>query len=200
MKHLLAVLILAGWLSLVQQTNPTPALDRPLPGEAVQGVVLIQGSCAVDGFASAQLEFRYEDGPEETWFLIQDQIPAIQGGTLASWDTTTITDGNYRIRLRVLKQDGNFVVVEVAGVRVRNYTAVETSTPAMLPETTLQPTPTPTATPVVMRSTPTPMPPNSIAVTGFELRSSILTGLGIVAALFLVLVIYRAVRRRTRRG
>jgi hypothetical protein len=32
------------------------------------------------------------------------------------------------------------------------------------------------------------------------LRSSVLTGLGVVAALFLVLVIYRAVRRRTRRG
>ena len=200
MKHLLATFILAGWLSLVQQTTPAPAIDRPLPGEAVQGVVLIQGSSTVEGSASAQLEFRYEDGPEETWFLIQDQIPAIEGGTLASWDTTTITDGNYRIRLRILKQDGNFVVVEVAGVRVRNYTAVETSTPAMLPETTLQPTPTPTATPVVMRSTPTPMPPNSIAVTAFELRSSVLTGLGVVAALFLVLVIYRAVRRRTRRG
>ena len=200
MKHLLATFILAGWLSLVQQTTPAPAIDRPLPGEAVQGVVLIQGSSTVEGSASAQLEFRYEDGPEETWFLIQDQIPAIEGGTLASWDTTTITDGNYRIRLRILKQDGNFVVVEVAGVRVRNYTAVETSTPAMLPETTLQPTPTLTASPVVMRSTPTPMPPNSIAVTGSELRSSVLTGLGVVAALFLGLVIYRAVRRRTRRG
>ena len=200
MKHLLATFILAGWLSLVQQTTPAPAIDRPLPGEAVQGVVLIQGSSTVEGSASAQLEFRYEDGPEETWFLIQDQIPAIEGGTLASWDTTTITDGNYRIRLRILKQDGNFVVVEVAGVRVRNYTAVETSTPAMLPETTLQPTPTPTATPVVMRSTPTPMPPNSIVVTAFELRSSVLTGLGVVAALFFVLVIYRTVRRRTRRG
>lgn len=200
MKHLLATILIAGWLSLVQQTTPAPAIDRPLPGEAVQGVVLIQGSSTVEGFASAQLEFRYEDGPEETWFLIQDQIPAIEGGTLASWDTTTITDGNYRIRLRILKQDGNFVVVEVAGVRVRNYTAVETSTPAMLPETTLQPTPTPTASPVVMRSTPTPMPPNSIAVTGSELRSSVLTGLGVVAALFLVLVIYRAVRRRARKG
>lgn len=200
MKHLLATFILVGWFALVQQTNPAPALDRPLPGEAVQGVVLIQGSSAVEGFTSAQLEFRYEDGPGETWFLIQDQIPAIEGGTLASWDTTTITDGNYRIRLRVLKQDGNLIDVEAAGVRVRNYTAVETSTPAVLPETTLQPTSTPTTTPVVIRSTPTPVPPNSISVTSFELRNSVLAGLGLVAMLLLLFVIYRAVRRRTRRG
>lgn len=200
MKHLLVTFVLAGWFALVQQTTPAPALDRPLPGEAVQGVVLIQGSSAVEGFASAQVEFRYEGGSGETWFLIQDQIPAIESGTLASWDTTTITDGIYRIRLRVLRQDGNIIVVEVAGVRVRNYTAVETNTPAMMPETTHQPTATQTATPVVIRSTPTPMPPNSISVTGTELRGSALAGLGVVAALFLLLIIYRAVRRRTRRG
>lgn len=199
MKQLLVTLFLAGWFAMVQQTTPEPRLDNPLPGQAVQGVVLIQGSTAVEGFASAQVEFRYEDDETQTWFLVLDQVAAIDGGILASWDTTTITDGNYRIRLKVVKQDGSILQVEVAGVRVRNYTAVETNTPAAMPELTAQPSPTATITPVVVRSTPTPPPPNPISITELELRGSSVAGLAVVAALFLILAIYQAIRRLTRR-
>lgn len=200
MKELLFSLFFAGWLAFVQQTTPEPMIEQPIPGQAVQGMVLIQGFSALEGFASAQVEFRYEDDQTNTWFLIQDQIPAIiEGGILASWDTTTITDGNYRVRLKVMKQDGSIALVEVAGVRVRNYTAVETNTPEAPAEITALPTVTATPTPLIIRSTPTPPPPNPISITEMELRGSALTGLAVVAAFFIILGLYQTVKSLTRR-
>lgn len=199
MKELLFSLFFAGWFAFVQQTTPEPMIEHPIPGQAVQGMVLIQGFSALEGFASAQVEFRYEDDQTNTWFLIQDQVPAIEGGVLASWDTTTITDGNYRVRLKVMRLDGSIAQVEVAGVRVRNYTAVETNTPEAPEEITALPTVTVSPTPLIVRSTPTPPPPNPISITEMELRGSALTGLAVVAAFFIIFGLYQTVKSLTRR-
>lgn len=184
---------------MAQQTASEPNLTSPLPGQALQGVVSIQGTSTVDGFLSAQIEFRYEDEPSQTWFLIQDNVPAIENDVLASWDTTTITDGTYRVRLKILKTDGSMILVEAAGVRVRNYSAIETSTPALLDNETVVPTVTPTVTPVIVQSTPTPQPPNPVSVTATELTSSAVIGLAIMAGLFLLFALYRGLRRLGRR-
>lgn len=199
MLHLILALMLAGWFAGMQQTIPEPILDQPLPGQALQGVVSIHGSTAVDGFASAQIEFRFENDPAQTWFLIQEDIPAVENGVLAGWDTTTITDGTYRIRLKVLKNDGSVVTVEIAGLRVRNYSAVETNTPASPAGATLAASATPTDTPVIVHNTPTPQPPNPVSVTGSDLRASAGRGLAAAAGLFLLFGIYLGVRRLGRR-
>lgn len=199
MKELLFSLFLAGWFAFVQQTAPELMIEHPIPGQAVQGMVFIQGFSALEGFASAQVEFRYEDDKTNTWFLIQDQVPAIESGVLASWDTTTITDGIYRVRLMVMKQDGSIAQVEVAGVRVRNYTAVETNTPVAPGEITALPTVTVTPTPLIVLSTPTPPPPNPISITEKELSGSALTGLAVVAVFFIIIGLYQTIRSLTRR-
>lgn len=199
MLRILISILLSGWFTAAQQQAPGPNLASPLPGQALQGVISIQGTSAVDGFAWAQIEFRYENDPTQTWFLIQDNIPAIENDVLASWDTTTITDGNYRVRLTVSKTDGSIFQVEAAGVRVRNYSAVETSTPATLPNETSQPSATVTATTAIAHSTPTPQPPNPLSVTGAELTGSLTVGLAIAASLFLLFAIYRGLRRLLRR-
>ncbi|MEM5776396.1 MAG: hypothetical protein AAGU05_15440, partial [Anaerolineaceae bacterium] len=189
----------SGWFTAAQQQVPGPNLASPLPGQALQGVISIQGTSAVDGFAWAQIEFRYENDPTQTWFLIQDNIPAIENDVLASWDTTTITDGVYRVRLTVSKTDGSMVRVEAAGLRVRNYSAVETSTPAALPNETSQPSATVSATAAIAHSTPTPQPPNPVSVTLTELTSSLAAGLSITGGLFLLFAIYRGLRHLVRR-
>lgn len=199
MLRILISILLSGWFTAAQQQAPGPNLASPLPGQALQGVISIQGTSAVDGFAWAQIEFRYENDPTQTWFLIQDNIPAIENDVLASWDTTTITDGNYRVRLTVSKTDGSIFQVEAAGVRVRNYSAVETSTPATLPNETSKPSATVTATTAIAHSTPTPQPPNPLSVTGAELTGSLTVGLAIAASLFLLFAIYRGLRRLLRR-
>ncbi len=192
-------LLFIGWFALAQQTPAAPRIDTPLPGQAVQGVVSVSGATAMEGFASAQVEFRYEADPTQTWFLIQDQIPAAEGAVLASWDTTTISDGIYRLRLKVTKTDGREATFEVAGLRVRNYSIIETSTPAVEVDGSPAPADTPTATAVVVNQTPTPQPPNPASVTEVDLRTSAIYGLAVVSGIFLLFAIYLGVRRLGRR-
>lgn len=199
MFHWILSLLLTGWFAFAQQTLTAPRIDNPLPGQALQGVVSITGSTALDGFASAQIEFCYENDANQTWFLIQEGIPAIENDVLAGWDTTTLTDGVYRIRLRVEKTDGSTLTVEVAGVRVRNYSAIETNTPEVQTGETPTSSPTGTITPTIVRSTPTPQPPNPVAVTRDELRDSIHGGLIAVAGAFLLIGFYLALKRLGRR-
>ncbi len=192
-------LLFTGWFALAQQTAGAPRIDSPLPGQPLQGVVSISGATALDAFSAAQIEFRYESDQTQTWFLIQDEIPAIENDVLAGWDTTTITDGTYRLRLTVLKNDGSQSTYEVAGVRVRNYSPVETNTPALQPDETIEASATPTATPPVVQNTPTPQPPNPASVTNADLRGSAGRGLAVAAGLFLLFGIYLGIRRLGRR-
>ena len=199
MFRLILSLLFTGWFALLPQNTAGPTLNQPVPGQAVQGVIIFSGSTQVEGFDSAQIEFRYEDDPLQTWFLIQDKIPALENGVLASWDTTTITDGSYHLRLSVQKTDGTSVFAEVAGVRVRNYSIIETSMPALPLAETRQASPSPTTTQVIGLSTPTPQPPNPVTVTAVDLRDSAGWGLFLVLGAFLLFGIYLGLSRLRRR-
>ena len=80
------------------------------------------------GFQSAEVAFAYGKD-NSTWFLITGSDQPVRDGVLASWDTTTIADGTYLLRVRVNTSDGEVVEVEAKDLRVRNYTPIETSTP-----------------------------------------------------------------------
>ena len=80
----------------------------------------------LEGFQSAELDFGYLNDPTQTWFLITLSSEPLSGGKITEWDTTTITDGNYTLRLVVTQQDGNQVVATSEGIRVRNYSMIET--------------------------------------------------------------------------
>jgi len=199
MFRLILSLLFAGWSVLLQQDAAEPTLDQPQPGLAVQGVVSIAGSTQVEGFSSALIEFRYEDDPQQTWFIIQENIPSIVNDVLASWDTTTITDGIYHLRLMVVKSDGTFITAEVAGVRVRNYSLIETNTPAVVPEETTESSATPVFTPEIAQSTPTAQPPNPVTVSNVDLQTSAAGGLFVSLGLFLLFGIYFGLSRLRRR-
>jgi len=159
----------------------------PAGGSALQGVVAITGTTDLDGFRAAEIAFAYQSDPTETWFLIQQMTQPVKEGSLASWDTTTITDGNYRLRLQVFLQGGEVLVMVVNGLRVRNYTLIETSTPEV--GARLE-TPTSTASPLpdfqVTPRSPTPAPTNPAELSPGDLRRSVLGGsLGVLAALAL---------------
>jgi hypothetical protein len=137
---------------------PAVALLSPLPGQALQGSIAILANTAVDGFQSAELEFAYANNPADTWFLIEQSNQPIANDTMVEWDTSQISDGAYTLRLTVALQDGSQVSVRVAGLRVRNYTPIETDTPTPAPASA---TPPPKATPLPS-ATPTPIPPTDM--------------------------------------
>jgi hypothetical protein len=170
-----------------------PIIDSPRSGAVLQGVVTIRGTSNVSGFQISEISFAYADDMTDTWFLISSSEQAVDLGTLAIWDTTTITDGNYTIRLRIFLADGSTLDATVQNLRVRNYSAIETPTPALLasPPTTI-PTATMTSTPL---PTPTAFPANPVVVTGPDISNSILYG-GAGAFMFLIILgIYLRIRK-----
>ncbi len=195
----------AGLLCLWMLAVPFPAavaapagisITSPQPGEALQGVVNIGGNTAVEGFQSAEISFAYSNNPTDTWFLIQSSAaPVAAGGVLAAWDTTTLTDGSYTLRLRVTLQDGSQLTADVPGLRVRNYTPVETSTPSATPLPATpggQATRSPVAT--VQAATPTPLPPNPVEITSEEIVGSLAKGILAVLGMFLAGGLYALAR------
>lgn len=193
---------------LTETSTPAPAvgLSAPYTGQALQGVIAITGISAIPGFVSAELSFAYANDPTGTWFLIAESLAAVENGPLAQWDTTTITDGDYQLRLVVRLADGQQRIASVTALRVRNYTAVETETPT--PSATPQPgntpvpttTPTPTLTPIP--PTATAVPPNPAIIGPTDLIVQLGRGALGVVGFFSLIGIYRSIvsliKKRTR--
>lgn len=176
-------------------------ISAPGPGEALQGVVEISGTTGLDGFQSAEISFAYQADPTSTWFLIlQTNQPVLQG-LLARWDTSTITDGQYRLRVQVFLQDGQVVEFVVDGLRVRNYSPVETSTPAVLPtgQPMLTLTPTPLMDFVVTAPVLTPLPTNPVELSEERFTASVFQGVLVVFSAAVMAGTYLGLRLLIRR-
>jgi hypothetical protein len=177
------------------QVADRPRIDSPHPGDVLQGVINVQGSTDVTDFQSADVAFSYEADQSETWYLIQQSNDKVKGGVLASWDTTTIADGTYRLRIVVYQPNNHSVETVVSNLRVRNYTPVETYTPELAKGGGVQPTVVlPTATRSI-RPTSTDLPVNPAQVTSVMFSFSLVQGVLYSGILFALFGIYLAVRK-----
>ena len=182
------------------QEEVTPHILSPLPGEAVQGVVLIQLELDPVQTTGFDISFAYQDGNNPTWFLIAESQEIETNQIQASWDTTTISDGDYQLRLRVNLKNGLTSEVIAEGIRIRNYSLIETSTPSPTPVVTGTPIPpTPTLQNSPTPGIPTPLPPNPVRFDQARLLEGIKFGLLVVAGTFAFLGIYTSLRRIRRR-
>ena len=205
---LLPLLSLPGHRPGLQQDEPTStppevAIVSPSSGDALQGTVPVTGNTAVDGFLRAELTFAYSDDPTNTWFLIFESDQPTSNGELTRWDTTTLTDGDYSLRLVVTLQDNTQLVATLQNLRLRNYTPIETDTPTPtqtpVPGNTLVPTQTSTPTITPIPPTSTALPPNPAQLTSQDVALSLGKGaIGAIAALGII-GLYVAVRNAMRR-
>jgi hypothetical protein len=171
-----------------------PVIILPRSGEVLQGMVNIEVTIKVSGFAFAEVAFAFVADPTGTWFPIATSSQPITNGTMTTWDTTVIPDGEYTLRLRVTLTDGSFRDAIVSGVRVRNYSAVETNTPAAIaPNATSLTISTPTSTPL---ATPTLLPHNPAELESKDVINSILYGGMAAIAIFAIFSIYLWMRRK----
>jgi hypothetical protein len=184
-----------------QVAKDKPSVSSPQGGVALQGMVLINGTTDIPGFRSVEVSFGYQDDPTATWFMIDQSATAVKEGLIASWDTSTITDGEYQLRIKVILADGHVSQTVVTNLRVRNYTPVETSTPAAAAGPVEEAKSTQTSLPdfQVTSLTPTPLPTNPAEVTGQNLQSSALRGVAYVVGALLVAGIYWGLRLVLRR-
>ncbi len=193
--------LLVGW---VQPQTPAGAIiTSPLAGEALQGQVMITGTAAGEGFQRFEVAFAYQNSLADTWFLIAQSDQPLTDGLLATWDTSTITDGKYRLRLIVFYADGRAETALLINMRVRNYTTIETSTPR--PPATAEPgaataTQPPAGDYLPEGATPTGLPGNPAAVDTGRLMDGLMWGGLVALGLFIVLGIYVGLRGLFHRG
>jgi hypothetical protein len=171
----------------------------PEPGQALQGTVLIIGQVDTNDAIKLEMSFSYTDNPRDTWFLIHEIDEAIPGEFNLEWDTNLLTDGQYSLRAVVTTSEGQFISI-VPGLRVRNYSIIETSTPqppaTRAPEDSQAPVVTSTMTITPIPNTATPLPPNPAQITTRDISLSIAKGAAAVFGLFAVLGLYQYARNR----
>ncbi|MGB9640117.1 MAG: hypothetical protein ACPL4H_04345 [Anaerolineales bacterium] len=174
------------------------SISYPKPNQAVQGLVNITGSTNIHDFSHASLEFSYQYNPTNTWFPLAESDKAVVNDLLATWDTSTITDNVYILKLTVTTKSNQVYTYTVEGIRVRNYSAIETNTPA--PLSTLNesnPTSIPTL-PHFVSLTPTPFPTNPATIQSADLIRNSIWGAIIVIGLFLAGISYILIQRGSR--
>jgi hypothetical protein len=174
----------------------------PVPGQALQGNIQITAEINLDEFLSAELSFAYADDTRDTWFLIREINGPTAEGLSVEWDTSILTDGEYTLRVIVITEQDQFTGI-VSGVRVRNYSAIETNTPVPTPTPapadTHMPTATITSTITPIPFTPTPLPPNPAQLNIREIGISIGRGVLVAFGFLGLFGSYIYIRNRRRR-
>jgi hypothetical protein len=118
---------------------------------------------------------------------------------LANWDTSTIADGTYQIKVLAIYENDRQQETIIENLNVRNYTPFDPIKTDSSDETQILPTtgmpieimPTPTQKPL-----PTPIPPNEMIVTQSQFIMTVIQG-AILGVLFLfVIALFVIIRRR----
>jgi hypothetical protein len=191
---------------VMAQGATSPVITAPTAGQILRGQVSITGTTDIPNFASAELDFTYASDSTGSWFLIQALSQPVANSAISTWDTTSISDGDYVLRLRVTLQDGSTQDATVK-VKVQNQappptvtltiTPVITSTPAFTPQPSMPvvavASPTSTSPPVF--PTLTPLPANPIEVKPDEIYAGIQHGALVIAGLFVIFAVLIRLRR-----
>jgi len=213
-RFLFVILALMGMLSLplgvTAQSGDSAGVEitSPTTGKPIQGNVIIEGSTIAEGFISWEITFSYASDSTGTWFLIAEGSEQVMSGELAQWDTTTISDGDYDLRLTVFRQGGRREHDLVKDFRVRNYSPIESATP--IPTLTATPyteTPRPSLTPTrtlpptgtTIADTPTPLPTNPVTITEPDIKNSLIRGGAGALAGFVLVGLYLSLKRMIQR-
>jgi len=202
-----AMLKLLFALVLLIQNSPL-AITSPQAESILRGQVQVTGRMDVADFSSGELAFSYDStnisgsDSAEAWFIIQTFSQPKADSTLAAWDTTILSDGDYALRLRVFHSDDTFEDVIVSGLQVRNDLPEPTETPLpsianpQLASTLSAPAVESTPTVGILYPSPTSLPGNPAEVT----TSSIYTTFGRGALTVFILFILVSLLLRLRRS
>ncbi len=196
------------WMLLILLTkfwfSGSPQLDLvhfqfPLDGEVIKGNVQILGSITGEDFQSADISFRYQDSESDTWFLISsiDSIGADE--VIASWDTSTIADGVYQLRILAHYKNGDDQEAVVKDIQVRNYSPIDPVPTKEDGSTEIEAIPELTNTEIttaMVNDTPTPMPLNELTVTRSQFFLTVIQSAIFGILLLIVAVLFIIIRRR----
>lgn len=125
-------------------------ITSPAPGSSISGNVPIFGTAVIEPFQKYELHYKLEPSGDDAYiFFASDTVPVIDG-QLGVWSAAGLPPGTYSLRLRVVKNDGNYAEYYAPNLSVNTGPA-----PTPTPEVTEGPTPTPIPTATF---TPAPQP------------------------------------------
>lgn len=84
-------------------------ITSPISGATVSGQVVVEGEANV--LNQVQYKFELRGGATGSSWIVVGTYPDFTGvpsGYLGAWDSTSLTPGNYTLRMVVLREDGSF--------------------------------------------------------------------------------------------
>lgn len=129
---------LAAWPATLAQA-PNAAITAPADGQELHDVATITGSANHPEFNRYELAIGPDPNPSDAWQVFNTTNLPVDNNVLGLWDTRTVADGTWALRLRVVRKDSNYDEVVVRGLRVSNQGPADTPTP-LASETTPIPT------------------------------------------------------------
>lgn len=199
------------------QTGSRVEIASPSANTVVRGVVQITGTAIDPNFRHYELDWAPDPPVNDSWTPVQPPVAQqVQNGILGVWDTTTVPDGLYLIRLRLVRHDELTLELQVR-VQVSNATPTPRPSSTPLPTPTPRPgtpTPGPSPTPLIWQPpTRTPRPtagPGTPTVTPVgadselspfnpaRLRSAACSGAWLTLLAFVALGVYGSLRGAAR--
>ena len=205
----------------LSQGQAIAQITSPADGQTLTGLVTVAGSADHPEFARWELAYGPDPNPNDAWQPFASGDQPVLNGTIGTWNTGVIADGQYALRLRAIRTDSNYDEAFVRGLQVSNSAPIGTPTsippaatfPAEQPIFTAADAAQPIAT-VMVEQPPTSVPEarvvqtnqpqtnaaarrNAAAAAGLDARqfgSACLNGVIIVVGLFVVLGVIQAGR------
>ncbi len=103
----------------LNSTGCTPdqiEITSPNPGEEIKGAIELIGTVNIPNFGFYKYEVASQGS--NTWATISAGRATVNEGSLGRWDTTTLTPGDYQLRLVVTDNQGQSLPVCIVPVRI----------------------------------------------------------------------------------
>lgn len=203
MQFLVSILILiflpSGWFAPEAQLDLARIIS-PQEGDSLQGTVAIKGTVTGIGFEYAEVSFRYQSSPGETWFPITRLDEPVVDDVLAEWDTTLIADETYQLKVVATYSDGHNLEMIIDNIHIHNYTPFEATAIPTITVTPLEQNSTaiPTIQATNILPTMTPLPTNELVLSEKQFVASAFQGAGFGVLLVLVIALWMMIRTRNR--
>lgn len=104
---LLGLISVFGWLPINVAAGGN-GIQSPAPGAVVCGAIDVRGTADDGQFTKWQLDLLPAGAADQATFLALGEQPQPSIGNLAVLNTTLFPDGDYSLRLRVVRNDGNY--------------------------------------------------------------------------------------------
>jgi len=156
---LLLGMLLMPWSLAVSpqvQAQAQPGISSPASDSTVSGDVVILGTATIDPFQKYELHYKLEPSSDDAFIYFDGGTTPIINGQLGVLQAGGLAPGVYSLRLRVVKNDGNY-----AEYYARNVSINQGAVPTPTPEESLEPTETPIPTATF---TPAPQPTPDVGV------------------------------------